>query len=277
MKINEKMNSESIKSLKEFRRKQIQSNIKYHIIFLIMIVTINLCLLYFIILFKNKISEIKLKSNQNTSLIKQNEQTISKNQNSIHHKLINIFSIVTNMYGNSHFSLLFEKSEEVTMVKNFIANFTNIINPELILVYQGISDGDDAKVLFNILQYDPNFLMLIGTRDGNKFGYFFGDITIPNNDKSITSKNNNCFIFSFQTKEKFNCLNKGVSLEINKDSLINVGNGDIIINYKYITNGGIINYPFKSFDIPDNYNNTFTKYSGNIEIQDIEIYVIIKE
>jgi hypothetical protein len=275
MKIKEKMNPESIKSLKEFRQKQIQSNIKYHIAFLIMIVTVNLCLLYFIILYKNKISEINLKSDQRTSLIKQNQKNISQNQTSIDHKLVNLFANSMNMFGNAHFSLIFEKSEEVRMVKNFITDYTKIAEPYLYLAYQGNNDSDETRILLYLICHYPSLLMLIGTKDGNRFGYYYGDRIVPNKKGFFESNDDSCFIFSFQSKEKYNCLKAGEKLlEINKNSLFNIGNGDIIINYNFMTNGGMVNYPFKSFDIADDHNNTFTKENGDFEIQDIEIYAV---
>ena len=276
MKIKDRMNPESIKSLKEFRQKQIQSNIKYHIAFLIMIATINLCLLFFIITYKNKISEINEKSNQSTSLIKRNKQDILQNQNSIYHKLVNIFSISMNMFGNPHFSFLFEKSEEVSMAKNFIADYAKINNPNLLLIYQSRSDSDDSKTLLHLIDFYPSILILVGTKDRKRFGYYYGNEIKPNKDGFFESDNSSCFIFSFQSKEKFNCLNNGnIMLEINKKYLFNIGNGDIIIHYNFLSNGGIINYQFKSFDIPDN-NNIFTKESGVIEIKEIEIYTLLE-
>ena len=42
------------------------------------------------------------------------------------HKFVNILSVISNSYGNFHFYLLFEKSEEVNMVKIFVSDFTKI-------------------------------------------------------------------------------------------------------------------------------------------------------
>ena len=63
-------------------------------------------------------------------------------------------------------------------------------------------------------------------------------------------------------------------LEVNKNSLFNIGNGDIIINYNFRMQGGIVNFPFKSFNIPNQKNNVFTKENGVFDILEIEIYTI---
>ena len=74
--------------------------------------------------------------------------------------------------------------------------------------------------------------------------------------------------FPFKNKEKYDCLNKGhTMLEVNKKTLFNIGSGDIIINYNFLKNGGIINSTFQSFDVPNDYNNIFTKENGYFEIQ----------
>ena len=146
MKKNDKMNPDSIKSLKEFNKKQIKINIRIHLFFLSMIVIINVCLFNFIIMYNNQISEIKLKSSESKSSLNSGQNNIMTQQNSIEHKLVNIFSISLNIYGNTHFSMLFEKSEEVTMVKNFINDYTKIDNPKLLLIYQGNNDSDDSRI-----------------------------------------------------------------------------------------------------------------------------------
>ena len=146
MKKNDKMNPDSIKSLKEFNKKQIKINIRIHLFFLSMIVIINVCLFNFIIMYNNQISEIKLKSSERKSSLNSGQNDIMTQQNSIEHKLVNIFSISLNIYGNTHFSMLFEKSEEVTMVKSFINDYTKIHNPKLLLIYQGNNDSDDSRI-----------------------------------------------------------------------------------------------------------------------------------
>ena len=54
-----------------------------------------------------------------------------------------------------------------------MSHFTRIENQELLLIYQGSNDSDDSRILLNIIQYFNNLLIIIGTKEGNKFGFFF--------------------------------------------------------------------------------------------------------
>ena len=172
IKNNEKMNPESIKSLKEFNKKQVQSNIKLHKIFLLMIIVIIIFLFGFIVLYNSKISDIKSKMEIHTSKIRENENYISSLDNIYSHKLVNIFAISINIFGNYHFSLIFDTSKEVKNTKNLISSFTNIENPSLDLIYQGIYDGDDTKLIMLLIRYLSHILIIVETRNEEKFGFF---------------------------------------------------------------------------------------------------------
>ena len=274
MKKNESMNDESVQSLRKFNLKQIQSNIRLHIIFLLIVIIVNICLIVFIIIYKNKISQINLKSSKRHKIIDESKKNITIFTNTIEHKIVNIFAISMNTYGNLHFSMLFDKSEEVKMAKKFVHDFTQIDEPTMILLYQGINDSDDTDVILSLINYFPNILMIIGARNGNKFGFFFQETISLNSKKSFDSYSKNCFIFSFITKKIYNCIGKRKKIEINKNNLFNIGDGDIVINYNFRTNGGIINFPFKSFEIPKNDENAFIGMNGEFQILDIELYVL---
>ena len=274
MKKNESMNDESVQSLRKFNLKQIQSNIRLHIIFLLILIIVNICLIVFIIIYKKKISQINLKSSKRHKIIDESKKNITIFTNTIEHKIVNIFAISMNTYGNLHFSMLFDKSEEVKMAKKYVHDFTKIDEPTMILLYQGINDSDDTDVILSLINYFPNILMIIGARNGNKFGFFFQETISLNSKKSFDSYSKKCFIFSFITKKMYNCIGKGKKIEINKNNLFNIGDGDIVINYNFRTNGGIINFPFKSFEIPKNDENAFIGMNGEFQILDIELYVL---
>ena len=268
------MNPESIKSLREFNKKQVESNIKLHKVFLSMVIVVNIILVIFIIIYKLKISSIKSKSDINSLNLKENTDYISSVYVSIMHKLTNIFAISMNTYGNFHFSMIFENSDEVNFVKEILS--INEVKEEssLLLIYQEQADSDDSRILLDIINNFSKILILIETKNGEKFGFFFEDEIYPNRDGFFESDSNRCFIFSIESKEKYNCAPKGVMLEVNKDNLFNIGNGDIEIDHDFMTYGGNINFPFQSFDIAEAKDSIFNKLNGYFEIQEMEIYII---
>ena len=280
IKNNEKMNTESIKSLKEFNKKQIQSNIKIHKIFLSMIIIINISLFGFIFMYKSKILDIKSKLEIHTSKIRENEKYISSLNSMYSHKLVNIFSLSINFFGNYHFSLIFDTSEEVKNTKNFISSFTKIENPSLELIYQGIYDGDDTEKIMFLIGYLSRILIIVETRNGKKFGFFFNDMIDYEENMEydyFNSESNNCFLFSLNFNEKYNCNSKGkTTFEINGLGLFNIGNEDIIISHDFNTDGGRINFPLESFDIKESdlgYG-MFKNLANQFDIFDIEIYSV---
>jgi hypothetical protein len=268
------MNPESIKSLREFNKKQVESNIKLHKVFLSMIIVVNIILVIFIIIYKLKISSIKSKSDINSLTLKEKTDYITSVYGSIMHKLTNIFAISANTYGNFHFSMIFENSDEVNFVKEILS--INEVKEEssLLLIYQEKADSDDSQILLDIINYFSKTLILIETKSGEKFGFFFEDEIYPNRDGYFESDSNRCFIFSIRSKEKYNCAPKNVMFEVNKDSLFSIGNGDIEIDHDFMTYGGHIKFPFESFDITETKDSIFNKLNGYFEIQEMEIYII---
>ena len=258
-----------------FNKKTIKTYIKFHKILLSTIIIINIVLVFFIIVFKSKISEIKSKSFINSTKPKTNYiSTINK---PIHNKLVNIFAISMASCGNFHFSLIFENSDEVNMVKKAIGDFKIEKNPTLLLIYQGATDTDKSSTIFKTIKYYSNTLTLIETKNGEKFAFFFDDRIIPDKNESFESNNYYCFILSFKDKAKYYSKIGNKTFEVNREYLFNIGNGDIVINHNYHTHGGKINFLFKNFYILENKGDVFRKINGHIEIKDIEIYVVIFE
>ena len=65
---NTNINEESINAVKEFQKKQTNNNIFLHKIFLFFLLCLNLALISFIIIYKTKISEIKLRNDENANI-----------------------------------------------------------------------------------------------------------------------------------------------------------------------------------------------------------------
>ena len=267
------MNKESIKSIKEFREKQVQTNIKIHVFFLLIIICINICLIIFIISFKIKIKQLTSKTKKNSSNLSQNTHYLKSLENSLSHKVVNILAVSANAYGNLHFSFLFENSDEVQSIKNSIISYIKFEIPYLHLIYDSNIDSDNSSAILNLIKYWPNVLFIVGSQSGEKFGFFLQESIYTDKLGIFKSNVNRCFIYSFMNKKEFTCNEKYVFLIVNNEELINIGNGDIIINHKFKKNGGIINFPFKSFNIPE-VDSEFDKLNGKFEIKDIEIYIV---
>ena len=270
------MNKESIKSLKENQLKQIQSNIKIHIFFLFIITLIDIGLIIFIVLFKLRILKIENKSKSNYSFIKNNSNTLKTNKMLIEKKVVNIIS--SSFMGIPHFSYIFETSDEVQMVKTHIAEFykekkgknLDINKMNFLFMFQGVSDGDNFDSLADKIRFQNNILIIIETKNKNKFGFFSDDYVLIGDEEYISS-DKNCFIFSFRNKQRFDYIGNGTAFQINKDNFYILGNDDVIINNNFHEKGGIINFPFKSFDTKNLKYNIFTE-NEKFQIKDIEIY-----
>ena len=247
--------------------------LKFIFFFLLIIICINICLLIFIISFKIKLNELNSKTKKSSSNLSQNRHYLTSLKISLSHKVVNILAVSSNSLGNMHFSFLFENSDEVQSIKNSIILYTKFEMPYLHLIYGSNIDSDNSSVILNLIRYWPNLLFIVGSQSGVKFGFFLQESIYLNKLGIFKSNVNRCFIYSFMHKKEFTCNEKDVCISVNDEELINIGNGDIIINHRFKTNGGIINFPFKSFNIPEA-DIEFDKLNGKFEIKDIEIYII---
>ena len=285
---NSNINEESIKAMKEFRQKQIQSNIRLHIIFLILIIFLNLGLIIFILIYKSKINQIKSKTDKNSSSINTDKDSITQYNNEIQHKVVNLIAI--SYEGFYHFSFFFETSKEVDTVKNYIVQFykdnynkynNDNFNKDKFMMYfryQGMMDGDNFASLRKKIDNGYQTFFFIETDKKEKFGFYIEDPIIfgKKGRYADNEEDNKCFIFSFRKEGIFKCIGKKQKLEIKKDDdeMIVIGNGDIIIKNNYLgeSKTGIINYPFKSFDVSTINSNIFTGENKEFNIRGLEIF-----
>lgn len=282
MKKKENINKESIKLMKEFHQKQIQTNIKLHIIFLISIVLVNIGLIFFIILYKIKISEIKTRTSNNSNSIRNNKDNINTISCEIDHKMVNIMANSYN--GLYHFSFIFDTKKEVDTIKKYIIDFykdTNlkldIDKMNLNIIYQGIIDGDSFPILKERINSNFRTFFFVKTNNNNRFGFYSDDFVFLDKKNKHIYKDNMCFLISFQKEGLFKCIGERNKLEIikNDDGMIIIGDGDIIIKNNYLQyNKGIINFPFKSFDISTINTNVFTEMDGEFQIINLEVFSV---
>ena len=278
------MNKESINSLKDFRQKQISTNIKYHIIFILFLIIIITGLSVFIIFYKSKINSVKSKNASYHSQLNSVDKSLSNKNNILMHKLVNIFSL--NIEGFPlRYSFIFETSEEFKTIQNIIYDY---IKKEMhlkvpvptesriaFLLYQGYTD--DEKSFIDKISFLLNRAIFIETSDGKKFGVFYLFIITPRDKKNKefeATKSGRIFLYSFETKKKYNYIGNGEKiLRINMDNkMINIGDDEIIIYQDYFKNGGEINFPLKSFNLSGTNNNVFTGKNGKFGVKNIEAF-----
>ena len=280
---NEKVNKISKESeiiLKNFHQKQINSNIKLHKIFLILVILINVVLLLFMVFYKSKIVQIKkLILNSYKSKINSNNIELETEKISLNKKMVNIASL--GCFEALRFSFIFSNSEEFKNVKKLIYyyakelgyNISNYNQLEPHFVYQGTVDNDDYSVFIEKMSYFETVLILIEIENGNKFGIFHRGLIKIDNKNEFNSYSPYVFLFSFNNDNIFKFIGKNKSLSFSNDILLSLGDNELVIYDNYLTKGGYINFPLKSYDFSNvKNNNILTNKNGAFKIKDIEVY-----
>ena len=275
---NNNINEESIHSLQDFRKKQIITNIRYHIIFLTLLIIINIGLTIFIIFYKSKINSLKSKTNSYYNQIDKGDATISNLNTVLTHKLVNMGLL--NQYGLIRFSFVFEKSDEFKTVQNVIYDYRKEVEKREVpieyrstfLLFEGMMDNYDT--FLDRVSYFWNLAIFIETLENKKFGIFLSDIIAPIKENEFQTESKNIIMYSFDTKKKYNYIGDGKKvLSINKDGkMLVVGDDELIIYDDFYMNGGEINFPMKSFDFSTVNSNVLTGENGKFSIKNIEAF-----
>lgn len=274
------IDEESKASLKQFRHEQILANIRYHKIFLSLIIIINIGLLFFILTYKIKLNQIKSLSKTHSSSINSNDNELLTLQTSMDHKIVNIASLTKN--GNFRFSLIFDNSEDFNIVKNLAYGYNtdpdlDLKEKHIFFLYQNFIENDGFLGFIRSISYFENIFLFIQTEKGNKFGIFVKDIIIQDNYHEFKGKTNDIFLYSFETKKKYNFIgDKKKSISFTKEKMISVGDDEIVIFSDFWDKGGYIKYPLKSFDLSNTDTNIFTGENGEFFIRYIEGYSFIR-
>ena len=275
---NNNINEESIHSLQDFRKKQIITNIRYHIIFLALLIIINIGLTIFIIFYKSKINSLKSKTSSYYNQIDKGDATISNLNTVLTHKLVNMGLL--NQYGLIRFSFIFEKSDEFKTVQNVIYDYRKEVEKREVpieyrstfLLFEGMMDNYDK--FLDRVAYFWNLAIFIETLENKKFGIFLSDIIAPIKENEFQTESKNIIMYSFDTKKKYNYIGDGKKvLSINKDGkMLVVGDEELIIYDDFYMNGGEINFPMKSFDFSTVNSNVLTGENGKFSIKNIEAF-----
>ena len=277
---NNNINETSLNSLKDFNKKQVSTNIRYHKIFIVLLFVINIGLAIFITFYKLKINKIKSRTNSYTTQLNTDDEKLSNLNSILNHKIVNIACL--NQFGLVKFSYIFETSEEFNTIKDIIYEYKqeneNMIikleNRNIFLLFQGLSDNYEN--FLERISYYWNLAIFIETSDDKKFGVFIVDIIFPDKNDEFKANTKKIFMYSFQTKKKYDYIGKGENvLRINQkdsDKMIIVGDDELIIYKEYYLKGGEINFPMKSFDFSTVNTNVLTGKNGKFNIRNIEAF-----
>ena len=268
------INEDSYNTLKNYRQNQIKTNIRFHLIFILLLFIIDIGLIIFVIIYKIKLSSLKYKSSQDSNLISSNKDFIDKNQNIITNKYLNI--VAQSPQETIRFSLSLDNSQEVNKIKNNIIKFykeNNNINLDINkfsmkFIYQAVMEGDTYINFKNKINMYSNIFILFEAEEENKFGFFLEEQILLDNKHGFEYNGNNCFIMSFQHEGIFKCIGDKNKLRIkDEDNLLLIGEDDIIIKNKFLffeEKRSMVNFPFKAFDVSTINQNIFTNNNENI-------------
>ena len=278
--IDNNINEESKKALKDFKQNQINSNIKLHKIFLILVILINIGLLFFIYFYKSKISEIKKLSNDLTDKIDSQDMQIVTKKSSIYKKMVNIAS--RSLFGVFRFSFIFDKSEEFQLVKNIIFDYKkelgennfNIDDVYTLFIYQGVTDSDEYSVLMDKISFIEKIIFMVKTSDNQRFGIYHNGKIIIDKKRNFDSECYDVILFTLDSNQIYKYKGKKYSMHFNKKTFLSLGDDELVIYNQYFNNGGYIDFPLKSFDFSNINNNIFTKTNGKFNIKNVEIFYL---
>ena len=270
----------------DYNFKKISMNINYYKIFLGLCILSNIGLFVFIIIYQNKLKEIETLTKAYSTQSKNEEEKYNKHQSNIDNKLTNLIAISERR--NNFFSYSFLNKSEYDLIKNFILDYHSNINNinsnfaqnnftyKIKMIYQSASDYFSYVDLVNLLNLRRNLLLIINSLDDEKFGIFLDEKIIFDKENQLNSEGKKFFLFSFSNKKMVKYIGKKSGIKINDktESILVVGNNEIVI-YNYFYNfGGCINYPLNSFEKLENGNNNFINIKGNFDIKNLEIFEV---
>ena len=272
------ISEESKNALRNFRQNQINSNIKLHKIFLALVILINIGLIFFIFFYKEKISQIKKLSNTHTSNINSQDKQIVTKRSSLYNKMVNIAS--TGYYGAFRFSFIFEKSEEIQLVKKIFYDYKkensnseyNSDEIYIFFLYQGITDSDFFSSFLEKIAYFQSLIIMIQTSDGKKFGFYHSGMIAVNNNYKNEFNCGDVFLFTLDNTNIYKYKGEKKAINYKKGYLFSLGEDELIIYDEYFVHGGCIDFPLKSFDFSTVNKNILTKENGKFGIKNIEVY-----
>ena len=244
------MEKKNKKLFEEYKKNYILFKLRLYKIFMIIFFIINILLIIFYIEYKKKLNYI-FKENFliNCELI-DGIALNDLNKEILESRLINLFAVINE---KRQFSNFFNNISEFNLIKKFVFDKKNFkSNFKFFLIYKSNIKNSNKIEILNSIKNWLNFIFLIKTEKGKRFGFYinhnFNNLNY-NNEYKITNKD--CFLFSLNTKNFYNCkdnCNEILIIPKEKKEIFRLGNKDLIIFDNFLNNNFYWEIP-KNFEI----------------------------
>ena len=267
------MEKKNKKLFKEYEKNYILFKLKLYKIFMIIFFIINILLILFYFEYKKKLIYIEKENFLINCELIDGIAFNDLNKEFLESRIINLFAVINE---KRKFSNYFNNISELNLIKKFIINKTNFKSNntdfKFFLIYKSnINNSNKIEIINNIKNW-LNFIFLIKTQKGKRFGFYINHkFENLNYDNEYKITNKDCFLFSLNTKNFYNCkdnCNEILIIPKEKNEIFRLGNKDLIIFDNFLNNTFYWEIP-KNFEIKnDEIEKIFTE---NDKIKEFEI------
>lgn len=168
-------------------------------------------------------------------------------------------------------SSIVKSAGEFLALKGFFSSHTISFD----LIYDSLRDGHSYKKFnMKIKQFVPN-LVLIETKDGNKFGGFTQQDWKPtdSNQQFEFKEDEDAFLFNLKSNKKFSVSNLSHAIKIDSSNLMTFGENDLIISSDFSTKKCFSYFP-KNYGIGEANGNELTNNQNEFYVKKIEVFIV---
>lgn len=213
----------------------------------------------------------KLKSDYQQLINEYKEKRLKNISNSQKGKLITMSTIL-------------ETEEDLRLIESFLSNDSEFDYTNWELIYKATIDGDVGSKFHQKVDGHKPTMILIETKKGSRFGGFttreWGS-DIP----SESHQDENPFLFSLNSREKYSVINQSCSIFASSDSLPRFGLGDLTISNQFLKRGNLCQSQFPiSYGLsrgntnedrkPQRIELALTDGEANFQIDEMEVFVL---
>ena len=277
----ENINEKSKMSLEEFNKKNMESNIFLHKIFLVMCILINIILLGFIIIYSYKITSLQQFEAYSKFDYKKKDQHLNLLEKEVSHKLVNIIFRCFNK--DLCFSHTFHSQNEFDSTLDVLGTVNPSIKKlkRLYLVYTSSFIDDPDKKFYNFMEnefinegikYYFKYFIIVETFRRQKYGIYLWSEKLDEIEFPVCFKKGEVYFYSFKNRKLYEYKGNECALKITKKYDFILGDNDFIIYNRFLEDGIVINSPLTSFKGVNSDSNNSDEENGKFDVRHLEIF-----